>query len=553
MKIALAQLNFHIGNFKENTADIINKIEEAKENQVELIIFSEMSVCGYPPQDLLEHKTFIDNCEDAITEIAEYCNNIAAIIGAPTINYHQKGKKLFNSAIFIADSEIKFIQNKTLLPTYDIFDEYRYFEPNNKFNVVEYKGKKIAITICEDLWDDQPTNNPFGKNQLYQVTPMDKLIEHKPDLIVNIAASPFSYTKIWGKKNTFIRNAKKYKLPVFNVNQVGAQTELIFDGGSMVVNPDGTIADELKLFDEDFKIYAFDEIKNCAIRKSVDEDPNVIAKIHDALILGIRDYFDKMNFTSATLGLSGGIDSAVSLVIAVRALGAKNIRVLLLPSKFSSEHSIIDAIQLAENLGVRYDIINIQHIVDVFDESLESIFSGLKTGVTEENIQARIRGTILMALSNKFGNILLNTSNKSEAAVGYGTLYGDMNGGLSVLGDVYKTDVYKLARYINREKEIIPANTIEKSPSAELRPDQKDSDSLPEYDILDKILFEYIELQKPLDDILENGFEKSLVERIIKLVDSNEYKRYQAPPILRISSKAFGAGRRMPLVAKYHD
>ncbi|MDY6801060.1 MAG: NAD+ synthase [Bacteroidota bacterium] len=553
MKIALAQLNFHIGNFKKNISSIIEKIEDAKNKQIDLIIFSEMAVCGYPPQDLLEHQSFIEKCDEAVSEISEYCKNIAVVIGAPTINYHQRGKRLFNSALFIADGEIQFIQNKTLLPTYDIFDEYRYFEPNDKFNVVEYKGKKIALTICEDLWDDQPTNNPFGKSKLYQVTPMEKLIEYKPDFIVNIAASPFSYTKIWGKKNIFIRNAKKYKLPVFNVNQVGAQTELIFDGGSLVVNPDGTLADELKLFEEDFRIYELEKIEQCKNKHSTNEEPNVIAKIYDALVLGIRDYFNKLNFKTAILGLSGGIDSAVSLVIAVRALGAKNVRVLLLPSKLSSEHSIIDAIQLAENLDVRYDIINIQHIVDVFDEALESIFKGLKADVTEENIQARVRGTILMALSNKFGNILLNTSNKSEAAVGYGTLYGDMNGGLSVLGDVYKTDVYKLARFINRDKEIIPQNTIVKPPSAELRPDQKDSDSLPDYDVLDKILFEYIELQKPIEDILENDFEKNMVKKIIKMVNSNEYKRYQAPPILRISSKAFGAGRRMPLVANYNN
>jgi NAD+ synthase (glutamine-hydrolysing) len=553
MKIALAQLNFHIGNFKNNTSAIIEKIEEAKEQRVDLIIFSEMAVCGYPPQDLLEHRSFIEKCEKAVSEISEYCKNIAVIIGAPTVNYHPRGKRLFNSALFIADGEIQFIQNKTLLPTYDIFDEYRYFEPNDKFNVVEYKSKKIALTICEDLWDDQPTNNPFGKNQLYRVSPMEKLIGHKPDFIVNIAASPFSYTKIWGKKNIFIRNAKKYNLPVFNVNQVGAQTELIFDGGSLVVHPDGTLADELKLFEEDFRIYKLEEIEQCTNKHSADKEPNVIEKIHDALVLGIKDYFRKLNFKTATLGLSGGIDSAVSLVIAVRALGAENVRVLLLPSKFSSEHSIIDAIQLAENLGVQYDIINIQHIVDAFEESLETIFKGLKPDVTEENIQARVRGTLLMALSNKFGNILLNTSNKSEAAVGYGTLYGDMNGGLSVLGDVYKTDVYKLARLINRDKEIIPENIIVKPPSAELRPGQKDSDSLPDYDGLDKILFEYIELQKPIEDILENDFEKTMAEKIIKMVDSNEYKRYQAPPILRISSKAFGAGRRMPLVANYNN
>ncbi|HAN18554.1 MAG: NAD+ synthase [Bacteroidetes bacterium GWC2_33_15] len=552
MKIALAQLNYHIGNFERNTAKIVEKIEEAKNDSVDLIVFSEMSVCGYPPQDLLEKKSFIDHCQEAVDEIVSNTKNIAVIIGSPTVNFHPKGKKLHNSALFIHDGEIQFIQHKTLLPTYDIFDEYRYFEPNDKFNVIEYKGEKIAITICEDLWDEQPVSNTFARNQLYTVTPMEKLIEHKPDFVINIAASPFSYTKIWGRKNIFIRNSKKYKLPIFNVNQVGAQTELIFDGGSMVINSDGTIADELKLFAEDYKVYNLEEIKRKKLKKHINEDPYVIAKIHDALVLGIRDYFKKVNLTKATLGLSGGIDSAVALAIASEALGHENMRVLLLPSKFSSDHSIADAVKLAENLGVRYDIINIQDVVDNFNKSLQTIFKGLKEDITEENIQARARGTILMALSNKFGHILLNTSNKSESAVGYGTLYGDMAGGLSVLGDVYKTDVYKLAQYINREKEIIPLHSIQKAPSAELRPDQKDSDSLPEYEVLDKILFEYIELQKTPDEIISEGWEKSVVERIIKLVDSNEFKRYQAPPILRISSKAFGAGRRIPLVAKLY-
>ncbi|MGE0089159.1 MAG: NAD+ synthase [Bacteroidales bacterium] len=551
MKIAIAQLNYHIGNFKKNTAKILEKIEEAKTNMVDLIIFSEMSVCGYPPQDLLEKKSFIEHCEEAVEDIVANTKNIAVIIGSPTINYHPKGKKLYNSALFITDGEIKYMQHKTLLPTYDIFDEYRYFEPNDKFNVVEYKGKKIAITICEDLWDEQPVSNQFAKNQLYNVTPMEKLIEYKPDFIVNIAASPFSYSKIWGKKNIFIRNAKKYKLPIFNANQVGAQTELIFDGGSLLVNPDGTIADELNFFAEDYRIYELDDLKKGRLKKHLNDDPNVVEKIHDALVLGVRDYFKKMNLGKATLGLSGGIDSAIALVIATRSLGPENMRVLLLPSKYSSDHSLADATKLANNLGVRYDIINIQAVVDSFEMSLKPIFKGLQADITEENLQARARGTILMALSNKFGHILINTSNKSESAVGYSTLYGDMAGGISILGDVYKSDVYKLAHYINREKEIIPNNSILKPPSAELRPDQKDSDSLPDYETLDKILFEYIELQKTYDEIVADGWEKSLVERIIKLVDSNEYKRYQAPPILRISSKAFGAGRRMPLVAKY--
>lgn len=551
MKIALAQLNYHIGNFEKNTARILEKIEEAKSELVDLIIFSEMSVCGYPPQDLLEKKAFIERCQDAVNEIVSNSKNIGVIIGAPTINFNPKGKKLYNSALFIADGEIKYIQHKTLLPTYDIFDEYRYFEPNTKFSIVEHKGKKIAITICEDLWDEQPVSNPFAREQLYTVSPMEKLIVHKPDFVVNIAASPFSYSKIWGKKNIFIRNAKKYKLPIFNVNQVGAQTELIFDGGSLVVNPDGTIADELSFFAEDYKIYHFDEIKRGKLKKNVNDDIDVIARIHDALVLGIRDYFKKMNFSKATLGLSGGIDSAVVLVLASRALGPENLRVLLLPSKFSSDHSITDAAKLADTLCVRYDIVNIQQVVDSFEASLKPIFKGLHPDITEENIQARARGTILMALSNKFGHILLNTSNKSESAVGYSTLYGDMAGGLSILGDVYKSDVYKLAHYINREKEIIPENSIKKPPSAELRPDQKDSDSLPDYEILDKVLFEYIELMKTPEEIESEGWDRSLVDRVKRLVDNNEYKRYQAPPILRISSKAFGAGRRMPLVAKY--
>ena len=550
MKIALAQINYNIGDFEGNVSLIINSIDKAKNDKVDLVIFSELSVCGYPPQDLLEKKSFIQDNEDAINKIAENCVDIAAIIGAPTINYRKKGKQLYNSALFLNDGKVQFMQNKSLLPTYDIFDEYRYFEPNDKFNIVEYKGKKIAITICEDLWDIQPVESSFAKSQLYNITPMEQLSEYNPDFVVNIAASPFSYTRIWGRKNIFIRNAKKYQLPIFYVNQVGAQTELVFDGGSMVVNNSGLIVDELEYFAEDYKVFDLEQIAD-AEKNNQENDDELIKKIHDALVLGIRDYFGKMKFEKATLGLSGGIDSAVSLVLAERALGNENLRVLLLPSKYSSDHSIKDAVDLANNLNIEYDIINIQDIVDNFENSLNPIFKDMPIGIAEENIQARTRGTVLMALSNKFGHILLNTSNKSEAAVGYGTLYGDMNGGLSVLGDVYKTDVFKLARFMNSEKEIIPENTIIKPPSAELRPDQKDSDSLPDYDILDKILFEYIELQKSIADIIDEGFDEKVVRRIIKLVNSNEYKRYQAPPIIRISSKAFGAGRRMPLVAKY--
>ena len=548
MKIALAQLNYHIGNFEANVSKIINSIKKAKKDNVDLVIFSELSVCGYPPYDLLEQEDFIDNCNKAVNQIAKQCSDIAAIVGSPSINPNKKGKNLFNSAFFLSQGKIQHVFNKSLLPTYDVFDEYRYFEPNADFNIINFKGKKIAVTICEDLWDKQPVNNLFAKNQIYINSPMDEINKLNPDFVVNISASPFSYRQSDLRKNILINKAKNFNIPVFYVNQVGAQTELIFDGGSMVINSSGEIVESLQFFKEDYKIFNLSEINNINFKE---QNKPVIEKIHDALVLGIRDYFEKMNFKQATLGLSGGIDSAVTLVLAVRALGKNNVRVLLLPSKYSSSHSISDAVDLAKNLGVKHEIISIKDITDIFDKTLNPIFEGCEPDVTEENIQARIRGVLLMALSNKFGNILLNTTNKSEAAVGYGTLYGDMCGGMAVLGDVYKTDVFKLAHFINRNTEIIPNNTIIKPPSAELRPDQKDTDSLPDYDVLDNILYQYIELKQSVNQIVKQGYEAELVKRIISLVNRNEYKRFQAPPILRISSKAFGLGRKMPLVAKY--
>jgi NAD+ synthase (glutamine-hydrolysing) len=380
---------------------------------------------------------------------------------------------------------------------------------------------------------------------------MDELARQNPDMIINIAASPFSYNKEMIKKRIFIDKAVRYRLPLFYVNQVGAYTELIFDGGSMVIDAKGNVVSELAAFEEDFKMYHTDNLTEGKLVREEVQQKSDVEKIHDALVLGIRDYFRKMGFSKATLGLSGGIDSAITLVLAVKALGKENVRVLMLPSQYSSEHSIADALALAEKLGVRYDIVPIHDICRQYDRTLRPMFGGLGTDVTEENIQARVRGVLLMALSNKFGHILLNTSNKSEAAVGYGTLYGDMNGGLSVLGDVYKTRIYELARFINANEEIIPQNTIDKPPSAELRPDQKDSDSLPEYDLLDQVLHHYIEDQFSSSEIVKFGFDKNLVDRIIQMVNRNEYKRYQTPPILRISSKAFGIGRRIPIVAKY--
>jgi len=547
MKIALAQLNFHIGNFQYNTDKIIQYIQKAKVENVDLIIFPELSVCGYHPNDLLERKEFSVWCDKAVKIIVAECKGIAAIIGAPTINESQKGKKLRNSAIFINDGVIEKVVHKTLLPTYDIFDEYRHFEPNTEFGVVEFKGQKLAITICEDLWDDQPTNNSFSKSKLYITSPLEELSVFNPDLVINIAASPFSFNQEGNRKDIMLRNAQEYNVPIVYVNQVGAQTELIFDGGSMFINCNGNVEQEMAYFTEDFCTIDIDNLPE----KLVQPNYSTIEKIYKALILGIRDYFVKMNFKKATLGLSGGIDSAIVAVLATEALGKENIHVLLMPSKFSSDHSIDDAKQLAENLGIKYDIVGIQPMVDQFEQALSPIFKGLTNDVTEENIQARTRGILLMAISNKFGNILLNTTNKSECAVGYGTLYGDMNGGLSVLGDVYKTDIFKLARFINRDVEIIPENTIIKPPSAELRPDQKDSDSLPDYDILDKILFRYIEMNQSPEEIINEGFDEAVVMKTVRMVNMNEYKRFQSPPILRISSKAFGFGRKMPLVARY--
>ncbi len=548
MRIALAQLNFIIGNFEYNFKKIAEAISRAKAEKADIVIFSELSICGYPPHDLLENKAFVEDCRLWIEKIALLCGDIAAVVGGPSLNPNPQGKILYNTAFFLFNKKIQSLHHKALLPTYDIFDEYRYFEPGNSFEVVPFKNSKIAITICEDLWDDPPVENPFGHNRLYNVSPMEKLAAQNPDFVINIAASPFSYTNAKIKQEVLTTHAAKFEVPIFYVNQTGAHTDLIFDGGSLVVNSTGKITDRLKLFEEDFRVY---DLNNLGKADNLPADKPEIEKIHDALVLGVRDYFFKTGLKKAIVGLSGGIDSAITLVIAVKALGNSNVRALLMPSKYSSGHSVSDAVALAKNLNIHYDTISIQPSVDVVLETLKPAFAGLPEDIAEENVQARLRGLFLMALSNKFGNILLNTSNKSEIAVGYGTLYGDMNGGLSVLGDVYKTDVYRLANFINCDKEIIPKNIISKPPSAELKPDQKDTDSLPEYFLLDAILFRYIEQQNNAEDIINEGFEKDLVLKVLKMVNFNEYKRFQTPPILRISSKAFGFGRKMPIVARY--
>jgi len=543
MNIALAQLNYLIGDFEGNVSKIIDYIDKARQQQADIVVFGELAICGYPPRDFLEFSDFISKCQHSIERIRAASEGIAVVVGCPSINPDKEGKDLFNSAYFIADGTVKHIQHKTLLPTYDIFDEYRYFEPANRHKCLEYKGLRIALTVCEDIW------NIGNENPLYRVCPLDILTLEQPDIVINISASPFSYSHAEARLEVLKANVARYNVPIFYSNNVGAQTEIVFDGGSVVMSPKGKIYREMPYFEEAMEVFDLADVLKADSENVQPKDD--ILEIHDALVCGIRDYFGKLGFSKAILGLSGGIDSAVTAALAVRALGPENVVGLLLPSQYSSSHSIEDARALAENLGMSHHTIPIKEIYEQFMTGLSPYFEGKPFNVTEENIQARVRGTLLMAFSNKFGNILLNTTNKSEMAVGYGTLYGDLAGGLSVLGDVYKTQVYELARYINRDKELIPDNSIAKPPSAELRPDQKDSDSLPDYADLDRILFEYIERRKGPREIIDLGYDPALVERTLRMVNMNEFKRYQTAPVLRVSSKAFGMGRRLPIVGKY--
>ena len=544
MKIALAQLNYQIGNFELNTKKIIESLEKGKAEGADLVVFAELALCGYPPRDFLEFDEFIELCEQSAQEIAAHTQDIACIIGLPVKNPQIAGKDLFNAAYFIEKGEVKAVIKKALLPNYDIFDEYRYFEPALTFDCIEFMGHKIAVTICEDLWN-------INDNPLYVSNPMDELIKQQPSLMINIAASPFSYLHDDERVEILAGNAKQYQLPLLYVNQVGAQTEIIFDGGSLAFDQAGNLLDEMAYFKEDFKVYEFDGHGLVGLQQIEHQALPDVAQIHDALILGIQDYFKKSGFSKAVLGLSGGIDSAIVCALACRALGPENVMAVLMPSKYSTDHSIDDAMDLVNNIGCMHEVIPIKDAADAFDKMMAPVFKDLPFNVTEENIQARCRGIIVMAMSNKFGYIVLNTSNKSECAVGYGTLYGDMCGAIGVIGDVYKTQIFQLARYINKDREIIPENTIVKPPSAELRPDQKDSDSLPDYDQLDRILQLYIEQRQSSRAIIAQGFDEVLVRKVIKMVNTAEFKRYQTPPILRVSPKAFGMGRRMPLVGKY--
>ena len=558
MKISIAQQNYHIGNFEQNTDKILGAIEEAKKQGADLILFSEMSVCGYPARDFVEFNDFINKCYDSIERIKKAADTIGVLIGSPARNPNKKGKDLFNAAFFLYEQKIVAEIHKTLLPTYDVFDENRYFEPADDWKVISFKGKKLAITICEDIWN-------LGDNPLYRICPMDKMMDQQPDILLNLSASPFDYTHDEDRKATIKSNVLKYKIPLFYCNAVGSQTEIVFDGSSLVFDKDANLCGALPMFSSAMATFECNEDGsiNAPILEPANRVPNKelnpavlipslnIEQVYNALILGVKDYFQKMGFTKAILGSSGGIDSAVTLAIACEALGKENVHAILMPSPYSTDHSVEDAVQLSKNLDNKYDTLPIKEVYESFLNTLKPLFKDLPFSLAEENLQSRSRGNILMGIANKFGYILLNTSNKSELATGYGTLYGDMAGGLGVLGDCYKLQVYELAKYINRHKEIIPYSIITKAPSAELRPDQKDSDSLPAYEVLDQILYQYIERRSNPSDIKALGFENALVDKTLKMVNSNEYKRNQFCPIIRISPKAFGVGRRMPIVGKY--
>jgi NAD+ synthase (glutamine-hydrolysing) len=587
MKIFLAQQNYHIGNFEANRQKIIEGINKAKEAGADLAIFSELCVCGYPPRDFMEFADFVNQCYESLDMLKEYADDLGVLVGSPARNPQKEGKDLFNAVFLLHQKSIRAEIHKTLLPTYDVFDENRYFEPAFEWKCIDFKGKKLAVTICEDIWN-------LGDNPLYRITPMEMLIKEKPDVMLNLSASPYNYAADVVRRSIMEAHTRKYGLPMFYCNTVGSQTEIVFDGGSLVYDRDGGLVKEMNYFKEDYAVFDLERMAMPKAKKQTvttagrpatseeEGNPSTISaeearkyyyspfevgrdadtlnylteekniqEIHEALLLGIRDYFSKMGFSKATLGASGGIDSAVVQALAVEALGKENVHVLLMPSPYSSGHSVSDAEELCRNLGNRYDIVPIQGVYESFLSTLEPLFHGLPFSVAEENIQSRSRGNLLMAVANKFGYILLNTSNKSELATGYGTLYGDMAGGLSVLGDLYKMQVYALARYINRKQEIIPANILTKAPSAELRPNQKDSDSLPDYPVLDRVLYQYIELRQGPKEIIAQGHDPALVKRILRLVNMNEYKRNQFCPIIRVSSKAFGVGRRLPIVAKY--
>ncbi len=543
MKIALAQINPTVGDVRANSARIKEFIARAADLGGDLVVFSELSLIGYPPKDLLLKPQFINDNIKALDDIAAACKGIAALVGYADWQPSATGKELHNAAALLADGETAAKYYKQLLPTYDVFDELRYFAPATSQQVIEFKGKRLGLTICEDIWQKRE----YCDRNLYETNPFAELADQNVDLIVNMSASPFVIDKHQFRMDLFSSQCKQHNMPLAYVNQVGGNDELIFDGASCFIDAVGTPVAQAGDFVEDLFIVDLDDLSSVRNKQIAAG----VASVHDALTLGLKDYVRKCNFKSVVLGLSGGVDSAVTAALAVKALGADCVKGVAMPSRYSSPGSVVDAEALAQNLGMEIMSIPVEPAHRAMEDMLAECFKGLAPGVTEENIQARTRGNILMSLSNKFGYLLLSTGNKSELAVGYCTMYGDMCGGLAVISDVPKTMVYDLAKYINRDHELIPINTITKPPSAELRPDQTDQDSLPPYDQLDDVLYRYVELEQPIRDIIAAGYDRDTVTRIIRLVDRNEYKRKQAAPGLKVTSRAFGFGRRMPIAQNY--
>jgi NAD+ synthetase len=540
LKIALCQIDPIIGNLEYNKQKILAGYRNALEAKADIAIFPELSLVGYPPLDLVEKKEFRVAVNKAANEIASQTKEVGLIFGAITDDNDKIGTDIHNSALLCFGGKIQFVQHKTLIPNYDVFDEMRYFDSAESVSVFNFKGEKLGISICEDIWNDED----YWYRRRYHKDPIQELLKQKASLLINISASPYSYGKRAARKDMLSVLTKKDKIPLAYVCCVGAQTDLIFDGASMCFDRNGNLVRQGKPFDEDFILFDTEEqfglIEKC--------EGTFEAEVYRALVFGLKEYCVKLGFKKVLIGLSGGMDSALVTCIAVDALGAENVDVILLPSKYSSKGSITDSELLISNLGIHSGNVSIQPVVDETISQLQSVFKNEVKSITEENLQARVRGLYLMAYSNNSGNLLLTTGNKSEMAVGYCTLYGDMCGGLAVIADVYKSDVYKIANYINREKEIIPQSIIDKAPSAELKFDQKDQDTLPPYELLDKILRMYLEENKEFNEIKNVIGDEDLVKKVLRMVDINEFKRNQAAPALRVSSKAFGYGRRYPIV-----
>jgi NAD+ synthase (glutamine-hydrolysing) len=545
MKIALAQINPIVGDLPGNAAQILAMAKQAQVQQADLMLTPELSLCGYPPRDLLLNPGLILAMEEQLKQLAtQLPTDLAVLVGLASQNQQPHGKPLFNSTALLHNGRVQEIFHKRLLPTYDVFDENRYFQAGTSSNYFELQGCKIGVTICEDLWNDEE----FWGKQQYLANPIAELAAQGVDLIVNLSASPYTAGKQQVREAMLQHAAQRHRQPILYVNQVGANDDLIFDGGSMGCDRQGQLITRSKSFTADLSLVELSQgdLQLGVITESIDHPDE---EIWQALVLGVRDYARKCGFSKVILGLSGGIDSALVAAIAAAALGADQVLGVLMPSPYSSEHSITDAIDLSHNLGIQTSQLPIQELMTGFDRTLATLFADTKFGIAEENIQSRIRGNLLMAIANKFGHLLLSTGNKSEMAVGYCTLYGDMNGGLAVIADVPKTRVYSLCRWLNRHQEIIPINIIDKPPSAELKPGQVDQDSLPPYEILDDLLEKIICEHRSTAELIALGFEPAVISKISRLVQRAEFKRRQAPPGLKITDRAFGTGWRMPIAA----